>query len=239
MKITDHITWKIVEIREEAPRVKTLVLEAENERPNFVAGQYLTVQLPNFEPTEGKSYSISSPPHGEHVCLTIKEMGAFSKALLSHTIDDTLTTSLPYGFFYPDPGEVRDVACVVGGIGITPCMSIIESLIQSNFEKNIFLFYSNKTVEDIIFKKRLDALKEVFPKLTITHFITEVITKETEMEEPMRTGRMTADRILPTLKDQNDTDFFICGSIDFTKSLWKSLRDAGIESSQIYTEGFF
>ncbi len=233
--MSDTCAWKITEIREEAPRVKTLVLEAESGRLEFIAGQYLTVQLPNFEPVEGKSYSISSSPLDEAVCLTIKEMGAFSKALLSHTVGDTLTTSLPYGFFYPDPEEVHDLAFVAGGIGITPCMSIIETLARANFSKNIFLFYSNKTTADIIFKEKLDELAKSFPNLTIEYFLTQ----ETPEDSSMHTGRMTADAILPHIKNSKDTDFFICGSTDFTKSLWKMLRDASIESSQLYTEGFF
>ncbi len=228
-------SWIIADIREEAPRAKTLVLEAVGQRPSFIAGQYLTVRLPGFEPAEGKSYSISSSPHEAAVCLTIKEIGAFSKALLSHKIGDLLTTSVPYGFFYPDQDEQRDLAFVAGGIGITPCLSIIQSLTHVGYEKNFFLFYSNRTNADTVFKNRLTVLVEKNSRLHVHYFIT----RGGDTTENTTPRRMTAEDILPVLPHASETDFFLCGSTDFTKSMWQNLKGAGIQNNQMYTEGFY
>jgi len=227
--------WDIILVTEESPNVKTLVLRAHGTRPKFIAGQYLTVYLKGIEPVEGKAYSIASSPKEETVRLTIKEMGAFSKTLLAHTSGNTLTTSLPYGFFYSNMEVPQDIAFVAGGIGITPCMSIIQSLVLSGYEKNIFLFYSNRTLADIVFKNRLDSLVRSTPLLKVIHYIT----RETPTDSRFKAERMTAASILEKLPCPKETDFFICGSIDFTKTMWKSLNDAGIQRSQLNTEGFF
>jgi ferredoxin-NADP reductase len=228
-------TWRIVARRDEAPHVHSLVLEAIGERPDFTAGQYLTVRIPGFEPHEGKSYSISSTPHDTHLTLTVKEMGGFSKALLSHHVGNTLTTSLPYGFFYPEPNETHNLAFVVGGIGITPCISIIESLLRDGHTPPISLLYSNRTVDDIVFRKRIDALVDTYPNFTAHHFITRGVDTGT----PHIYRRMGVPDIHGAIPSLHETDFFVCGSIHFTQSLWKSLTESGIRASHIYTEGFF
>jgi len=215
--------------------VYSFILEANEERPEFIGGQYLTIRIPGFEPVEGKSYSISSRAQEPMVRLTIKEMGSFSRAILAHRIGDTLTTSAPYGFFYPEQDETTDLAFIAGGIGITPCLSIIETLLYAHSSRKISLLYSNRTMHDIIFKNELDALQQLFPSLDITYFVT----REEVSEPHFVHGRMTASSILSSLQAPSLTDFFICGSIDFTKGLWSELKTGGVKSTQIYTEGFF
>lgn len=230
-----HYTWTVREIIPETPRVYSLILEAQGERPSFISGQYLTVRLSGFEPAEGKSYSISSAADEPLVRLTIKEIGSFSKALTACTPGDTLTTSAPYGFFYPEETDTRDIVFVAGGIGITPCISIMKTLTKNHYPKNISLVYSNRTLEDCIFKDTLDTLKNTFPNVSITYHFT----REDSHLPGYNTGRITGESICTQHAKAHESDFFVCGSIDFTKGLWKELRDAGIESAQIYTEGYF
>lgn len=227
--------WTIRKIIPEAPFVYSLILEAQGERPSFISGQYLTVQLPGFEPAEGKSYSISSERDEPCIRLTIKEMGPFSKALCALTADDTLTTSAPYGFFYPEIEDKYDLVFVAGGIGITPCLSIIKSLFKISYQSKIFLFYSSRTLEDCIFKNELDALQSKFPQLSIMYHFT----RETTSSREHTLSRINGESIRATTPTPSHTDFFVCGSINFTKSLWSELRDEGVQSSHIYTEGYF
>ncbi len=228
-------TWTIRKIIPEAPFVYSLILEAQGERPSFISGQYLTVQLPGFEPAEGKSYSISSERDEPCIRLTIKEMGPFSKALCAKSIGDTLTTSAPYGFFYPEIEDAHDLVFIAGGIGITPCLSIIKTLIKNSYPNTIFLFYSNRTLSDCIFKNELDALQKECKHLTITYHFT----REPSSIERDTFGRIEGASICTAIPQPTNSDFFVCGSIDFTKTMWNELRNAGIQSTQIYTEGYF
>jgi len=240
MQSNSTVSYTILEKRNETPSVFSLVLRVEGERPPFLAGQYLTVRLPHFEPVEGKSYSIASTPREKNITLTIKEMGGFSRAILAHEVGDTITTSLPYGFFYPEPDESSGLAFVIGGIGITPCMSIIGDLLEHDYQKPITLFYSNRTQADIVFKNALDTLSQKHPNFKIHYFITrEPIQGRALNGQSVTYDRMTADFITTNVPDPHETDFFICGSIDFTKDMWKSLKTEGIEHTRLFTEGFF
>jgi ring-1,2-phenylacetyl-CoA epoxidase subunit PaaE len=232
-------TWTILEKRVEAPGVFSLVLEAQGERPAFIGGQYLTVRIPGFEPAEGKSYSVSSIPSDIHLTLTIKEMGAFSRALLAHTVGDTLATSAPYGFFYPDEPRAPAYVFIAGGIGITPCMSMMCALLEEDSETHITLLYSNKTTEGIVFKDALASLAHSHPHLHIHHFITDPSPRVNLGlgEGEMHQGRISKEALYE--HSTPDADIFVCGSIDFTKSMWALLRELGTPTSKIYTEGFF
>ena len=232
MNLSQEHKWRVKETVHETPGVTSLYLQAEGERPAFIAGQYLTVKLPGVGPSEGKAYSISSAPHEMEVRITVRKIGDFSTALSALAVGDTLTTSAPYGFFYPEPEEEDELIFIAGGIGITPCLSIIKDLWNAGATRRISLIYSNQQEEDIVFR---DELAKMSDALQVTHHVT----RRPPESGDVRAGRMTPESILSGVHDPTTAEFFICGSMDFTKSLWKALYETGIPQHQLYTEGFF
>jgi ferredoxin-NADP reductase len=226
--------WCVATIKNETPTVKSLYLDPRGERPDFVAGQYLTVRFPGVNPTEGKSYSISSAPHESQVRLSVKEIGDFSKILLNLSEGDEVFTTAPYGFFYPEAGYSEPLVFVVGGIGITPCLSIIKEMLHQGDERELFLHYSNQTVQEIAFHAELEELARTHPKLQISYYIT----RQEHVDPAFQAHRMEAKDILDFPNSFN-AEYFICGSMDFTKALWLHLHQAGMQQHQLYTEGFF
>lgn len=235
MEQNKEYTWHIAQIEDETPHVKSLYLEAVADRPNFIAGQYLTIKLPHLGPTEGKAYSISSAPHEPLIRITIKQIGAFSNALLTHQVGNIITTSAPYGFFYPESEEALPLVCIAGGIGITPILSIITDLSHKQDPRSLYLFYSNKTEADIVFQDKLEELTLLNHHLSVHHFIT----RQAIIKPGYNSGRISLAQIQKFIPETDKADFFLCGAMDFTRSLWKSLRDGGVQQQQIYTEGFF
>lgn len=235
MQPKNELHWIISKTKEETPNVISLFLKAEESKKLFIAGQYLTIKLLGLGPVEGKAYSISSAPHEDELRITIKKIGSFSSHLHKLKIGDTIVTSQPYGFFYPEPDERSDLVFVVGGIGITPCISIIKDLTYKKSSRPIHLFYSNQTEKDILFAEELSELKKINPNLHINNFIT----RETPKTTTYKAGRITPNQIINSVPKYNTSEFFLCGSMDFTKSFWKGLKDEGVDVHQIYTEGFF
>lgn len=228
-------TWNIVEKREETPDVYSLILSAAKETPAFKAGQYLTVKLPGIGPSEGKAYSISNAPSARHVRITVKKAGTFSQTLIAHKKGGTLVTSAPYGFFYPESEDRADIVFIAGGIGIAPCMSIATHLTESDDQRNMHFLYSNKTQNDIVFEEELQKLADQNEHISITHFIT----RENTLSESTVHGRINKEHISKYIPEMKKADYFICGSIDFTRSMWKELNQSGVSQFQIYTEGFY
>jgi hypothetical protein len=235
MNETKELHWRVVRTEKETDRVTNLYLEAIEKRPTFLAGQYLTVRLPDIGPAEGKAYSISSAPHEAGVRLSIKRIGKFSEALLARKPGDELVTSAPYGFFYPEATDQMALVFVAGGIGITPCLSIIKDLLHRGDQRPFTLHYSNQTKADIAFYNELADLEQQHPNLQVTHYIT----REAAPSGNFISGRAAVEKIMPDIVSAEDTICFICGAMDFTKGLWRQLHQAGVPTHQLYTEGFF
>lgn len=219
----------------ETPTVTSLYLKPKTEKPAFLAGQYVTIKIPDLGPAEGKAYSLSSAPHAPLVRISIREIGRFSKALCSLNPGDTLHTSTPYGFFYPEETETIPLVFITGGIGITPCLSIIKDLTYRKDQREISLLYSNQTEADLPFVTEIDMLTKNNSKLTVHHFIT----RETPSNRTYYNERITGRKILSLIPEATTAEYFICGSMNFTKALWKDLKEADIPTHQLYTEGFF
>ncbi len=238
MSMSESVTyeWKIKEVCPETELVSTLVLEPVGERPKFIAGQYLTVLLPGMEPAEGKSYSISSAPHEDLLTLTVKRMGSFSEALLALSAGESLTTSTPYGFFYPEEDDLGELVFLAGGIGITPIWSILKDLENNKDSRPRYLFYSNQTEREVVFKKEITELSQ---RGDGSLLCSQFITREQPSSDECVGRRMCGEDVLRDLIMRETATFFVCGSSQFTRGMWQELKNGGVRPEQIYTEGFF
>ncbi len=218
----------------EAPGVHTLYFECpEHSDFSYEAGQYINVTFEDLQTPEGKAYTISSAPHEEYLSLTVKEIGIFSRKLCSLEVGNHFTASLPYGYFRPEFLDSVLVLCA-GGIGITPFRSIILDALNKNPERSITLLHSIKKIEDAVFKKEFEMLSEKYPAFKIKYFVTQ---------EEVADGQDEARRIDPTVDIIPDSsmraEYLICGSIEFTCSLWRGTKSIGVPEDYIYTEAFF
>jgi len=218
----------------EAPGVTTLRLSlAKGSVPKYVPGQFITVYAPELGTPEGKAYSISSAPHEKTLNITVKDMGKFSHYLCSRKPGDEVEGSLPYGYFFSE-SRTSALALICGGIGIAPFRSMLQAGAQETPRRSMALFCSNRTAQDIVFKKMLDELQAADKNLRVHHFITRE-----HVEKPMTNGRISAKAILESLDNTQPAEFLLCGSISFVRDLWRELRAAGVPEESIYTEAFF
>lgn len=230
----NNINYKVIETTQETENVVTLKLLYEDGVLFYRAGQFITVFFPETGHVEGKSYSISSSPQENGLSLTVKGIGVFSSKLLSKKIGDTVTASLPYGYFYSE-SEESSLVIITGGIGIAPFRSMICESLKKYPQRKIILFYANKTKESIIFKKEFDELS----KKSNGVFIVKYYLTQEKAEVDMRVGRIAIQDIIDGTKNIPDPEFFICGSISFVRDYWKGLKTSGISEEKIYTEAFF
>ncbi|OGG42163.1 hypothetical protein A3A21_02150 [Candidatus Jorgensenbacteria bacterium RIFCSPLOWO2_01_FULL_45_25b] len=235
MSTEDRKTYVVRERISETPSVSTLRLEStDNNLPAYVSGQFITVYVSETGESEGRAYSISSSPEEEALHITVKAVGKCSNRLCSMNFGDTLTASLPYGYFYSE-SDKSPLVMLASGIGITPFRSIIRSAAKNTPSRKLVLCYTNETVEDIVFRKEFDELQKRNDSIDINYFIT----REEDTPQYMIKGRMNADIILKKIENLDSPEFFICGSISFVRDLWRGLRNAGIQEESMYTEAFF
>lgn len=234
MNVKTH-NWYIKKRVEETPGVFSLYLCSKNgKRPEFIAGQYVTIMLPYKIPEEGKAYSISSSPLDEDIRITIRTMGDFSESITRLDVGSEIITTYPYGFFYPEIEETETIVFMSAGIGITPCMSIITNETMRKSKRTYYLFYSNQTIKDTVFYNEIESLKEKNQNLHVYYHIT----REKALSDFFCQGRIDSQTAVDIVGDER-AEYFLCGSMSFTKDMWKALRSVDVPEFQIYTEGFF
>lgn len=230
----NNTTYIVEEIVQESANVITLKLECDGIVPPYRAGQFVTVFFPETGHLEGKSYSISSSPFEKGISITVKGIGVFSQKLLAKKVGDTVTASLPYGYFYSE-SETSSLVIITGGIGAAPFRSMILNSLNKTPKRKIILFYANKTKESSIFKNEFDELaKNSGGIFTVKYYITQE-----EITDGMKQGRITINDIIDESQNLLNPEFFICGSISFVREYWKGLKTSGISEEIIYTEAFF
>ena len=114
---------------------------------------------------------------------------------------------------------------IAGGSGITPFIAILRQLNQDGNLKSNQLFYSNKTVKDII-------LKEEFTAMLGEHFVN-IITKENTRE--FQHHRIGKHFLLENIHDFSQY-FYICGKIKMMDEIQAALISLGVQPDKIITE---
>jgi len=179
-------TLRVAEVVRETADAVTLWLVDPSPRPGgvplvFEAGQFLTLLLPVGDgQLLRRAYSASSSPLGGcRIAVTCKRVpgGKGSSYLHDHVVAGALLQVLgPSGSFTPrpHPDRRRHLVLIGGGSGITPLVSILETVLAVEPSSRVSLIYGNRGEADIIFYKRLRALAGAHAgRLTVRHVLRE------------------------------------------------------------------
>ncbi|QIX26279.1 phenylacetate-CoA oxygenase/reductase subunit PaaK [Nocardioides sp. JQ2195] len=201
-------------------------------------GQHLTI---NCDDGVRRSYSIATSPTSGVMKVGVKRIpgGAFSGAVLERLRPgDSLDVMTPAGRFSPDggPDHPRTYAAIAAGSGITPVLSIVTSLLESEPEAQVTLVYANRNSGSVMFLDEVHDLKDRF----LTRFrVVHVLSRE-EQEVEMFSGRLDVDRmqriIDASLPVAGVDEWFLCGPLEMVTSLRDELVGAGARS--VHTELF-
>ena len=133
----------------------------------FIPGQYITIQIELDSNILRRAYSICSSPNSDELRVAIKEVenGTFSVyANKNLKVGDILEVAVPEGRFIlkSESSNKKNYIAFVAGSGITPVMSMIKSVLETEEESKFILVYGNKSVDKTIFKNELDKLVDVY-----------------------------------------------------------------------------
>lgn len=130
---------------------------------NFIAGQYITIKHTLKGEEIRRAYSLCSSPKSGEFKIAVKavEGGKFSVfATTQLKAGDYLEVSKPEGKFILQPESNKHYIGFAAGSGITPLLSMVKSVLESEDTATFTLVYGNKTVADTIFYKELNQLVE-------------------------------------------------------------------------------
>jgi ferredoxin-NADP reductase len=144
--------------------------------------------------------------------------------LFNSKIGDEFETTGPHGLFKLNNSD-RPALFLAAGTGITPLMTMIESLKDS--DREMTLIYSAKKKEDLIFLKKLQELSNS-KRLKFIPTLTQ------EGAEGWKTGRITQELIGEAIS--HPTESYICGMPEFVNSAKEFLKQLNFDEKDIHTE---
>jgi glycine betaine catabolism B len=224
---------KIIEIIDEAPKVKTFRVEIfDSVEIPFYPGQFFMVRFEDDNRLR-RAYSIaSSPTQKGFMDITMDIVGKFTTKLFERKVGDYLMFKGPYGKFYFTDSMSNDLVLIGGGLGITPLRSIIRYCSDKKLNNNIKLLYSVRTPESIVYWRELEKLKEENPNYS---FIP-TITRPNSENWTGRTGRIDETMLKENIEDFDSSLFYLCGPLEFVKNIKGMIENLGVGKEQIKTD---
>ena len=142
----------------------------------FTAGQYINLKLTLDGQEIRRAYSLCSSPESGELRVAVKAVknGAFSQfANTKLKAGDTIEVGMPEGkfTFEADSNRSKNYASFTAGSGITPVLSIIQSVLNSEPKSTFVLVYGNKTPDETIFCKQLRDLQRKYVGRFFLHYV--------------------------------------------------------------------
>lgn len=207
------------------------------EKIDFVPGQFLQIIFDEARRDNkelNKYLSISSSPTKDYIEVTKRISDSqFSKKLLSLKFNDEILVRIPMGDCVFKE-EYKKIGFLIGGIGITPVISILEYIIDKKLGTDVYLFYSNRTEYDIAFKKELDHWRSINKNIKVYYTVTECKPKD----KTCLFGFINKELLQKKACDLDDRILFIYGPPAMVETMCGISSELECKKENIKTERF-
>lgn len=218
--------------------------------PVFKPGQYITVRIDHpVTPTSPRNYSLSDRPGLGHYRISVKRESALSPAAPDGVIStwlhdhvregDELEIGPPCGEFTLNPFQpgARPIVLLAGGIGVTPLLSMLKSLVQAGTTTPVYFLQAARNSRLQALAGEIREAASACPAVR-THFcFSEPLENDLSEARCDSTGTVDLSLLRKWLPGP-DADFYFCGPRPFMSGLYRSLKDWGVPESQIHFEFF-
>ncbi|KUO19588.1 phenylacetic acid degradation protein [Streptomyces dysideae] len=208
---------------------------------DFAPGQSLTLRREVDGRDERRSYSICSPVGAvPRIGVRVVPGGLFSSWLVDEVRPgDSVEVMGPTGAFTPDLTAPGHHVLIAAGSGITPMVSIAESVLAAGSRSTVTLFYGNRRTDTVMFADELADLKDLYP----TRFqLAHVLSREPREAEVL-SGRLDADRLtalVDALVDIPTADhWWLCGPHGMVRDARRVLGELGVPADRVHQELFY
>lgn len=229
-----HVTVESIETL--TPTVKVFRLRFDQAAAfDFVAGQYVMVDIPKGDAVVRKAYSIASSPSQRgaiDLCVKLVEGGHASTYFHRAVQEGTGLTVYEARGTFVDRGSPRERVYVAAGTGIAPIRSMIRRLYErEGFDEPIWLFFGVRYEDEILYEaewRRLVAEHASF------RFVPTVSRPKTWTGD---TGWVQG-ALGRGLTNPEWKEVYVCGVVPMVKAVKPLLIEWGVPRAQIHTEKF-
>jgi ferredoxin-NADP reductase len=220
--------------------------------PPFDPGQYLTFQLPI--PGQRKPiircYSLSdSPHHPNYYRVSIKavppprDQPEAPPGLSSNFFHDSLNENdildvkAPGGHFFLDTTKHTPVVLIGGGIGLTPVLSMLNTICESGSTREVWFFYGVRNSAEHVMKEHLEQIAAEHENVHLMVCYSNPGDDDVAGRDYQHAERVSVNlfqRVLPS----SNYDFYMCGPPPMMNTLVPELAAWGVPEKNIHFEAF-
>ncbi|MCU7917016.1 MAG: 2Fe-2S iron-sulfur cluster binding domain-containing protein [Candidatus Thiodiazotropha sp. (ex Epidulcina cf. delphinae)] len=226
-----------------------------NPLPAYKPGQFLTFKLQIDDPDTKASkslvrcYSLSDRPRPDHYRVSIKRVrapadqpqlapGISSNFFHDHLQKgDRLLVKPPAGQFHLMENSSLPVVLIGGGIGITPVLSMLNTLLESGAQREVWLFYGVRNGKDQIMKQHLQALAKAHANFQLHVCYSAPAEEDKQGIDYQHSERISIPLLRATLKLMR-YQFYVCGPTPMMEEIVHGLKAWGVERNDIHYESF-
>lgn len=237
--------FRVVGIVEESTVIRSLYLEpADGE--DIVAhepGQHLPIRVhpePGRDPAM-RTYTLSSAPSDGFYRLSVKREGRVSNHLHRLAIGDLIEARAPAGSFTINPLEPRPAVMLAAGIGITPILAMLRTLVFEGLRhgqvRPTYVFIAARSLAERAFDSEISELvRSTDGAIRLVRVLADPQGAEPDIDYDAA-GRIDL-AILRSVLPFDGYDFYLCGPPSFMQGLYDQLRDLGTPDERIHAEAF-
>lgn len=198
----------------------------------FRAGQFAWVSAwrSPFALTYNPFSIDSSALSRDTLSFTVRSHGGFSADVPKLQVGQAVYVDGPHGTFCLDDDASGPLVLIGAGVGVTPLLSMLETLADRGSKRHCHLWLANKDAFAIAGGRRIDALCDRLP-LDVIHVFSKPRTGKVQ-----RLDRAFLVSHLP--QDFQQASFYICGPTALMDMAELVLNEVGVPSQQVHTERF-
>lgn len=205
-----------------------------NVLPVYESGQFITIRvsIPGEKYLLNRQYTLSKAADTETFRISVKKEdennpeGKVSVHLHNNVnVGDVVELSAPAGEFVLDTEKTTPVTLLSGGVGITPMMSMFETMAKNQPNRPVSFIYSSRNESLHPFDHDIRSLMESMDDAKYITLYSDngegFITKDVLQEHARQSG-----------------DVYVCGPVGFMEAMINHLLKLGFANEQIHYEFF-
>ncbi len=236
--MSNKLNTKLIKKEEIAKDTLSLTLE----KPmgfNYSAGQSIDLSLSTLDGSDlVHTFSLVTAPHENNLAIATRIRDSqYKQSLKDLSENSVLSIEGPYGKFALHQDASKPAVFIVGGIGITPFMSLLRDAKNNKSPHKFYLFYSNRRPEDTTFLQELNDLDNS-TDIDFTFIPTMTEFEATAKGWSGEQGYITWELINKYIPDNIEAHYYVAGPQGMTTAMHEMLRENGISEEAISSEQF-
>lgn len=240
--------FRIAHINEESAKIRSFYLKPDDERgvAPHEPGQFLPirVRIPGWDQPATRTYTLSAAMDGAGYRISVKRAGLGGVSDWLHDgleVGDVIETMSPRGTFVFAADPRRPVVLISAGVGITPMIAMLDSLLVNNKRTRhhapIWFVHGAANSSEQAFAAYVKAKAEMHSNLKAHIRYSRPLADDALGQTHDSEGRVDV-ALLKQILPFDDYEFYLCGPAPFMQSLYDGLADLGVRDARVHFESF-